>query len=323
MLPAFRPQGRDALVVARRHHEAQKKSQEGKDFAEQSPEEAPQSEEPEQGEQDQIDGIHRARCPTHSRRARGATGSKIALCLTAQHLFDQVADLLAVGPARNLGHHLLHHPPQVLNSLRADLFDGALDRGAHLFLAHGRGQKTAENPELRLFLPEQIGPSALAEELDRLLPLLAKSGYGFLDLFRAELAVQLDLFVVERRQQKAERRENDPVAALHGGFHPVLNFSFQFHSRTRGAGARALKVMAPGAPQGSLLRRDGLLLALDAGLFVMLALTQLGQDAGLLAQLFKAPDGAFDGFVVSDSYSRHLVGSPPLTGNPYSLKRQF
>jgi hypothetical protein len=116
--------------------------------------------------------------------------------------------------------------------------------------------------------------------------------------------VLLDLFVVESRRKKPQRGESDPVAAFHGGFDPVLNFGFESHSRDA-ALKRFLKVMASRPAQRSFFGCDGFFLALDAGLLVMLALAQLGQNAGLFAQLFEAPNSALDGFVFSYAYSGH------------------
>jgi len=77
--------------------------------------------------------------------------------------------------------------------------------------------------------------------------------------------------------------------------------------------------VAPRAAQGSLFCRDRLLLALDAGFLVVLSLAQLGQNTGLLAQFFKAPNGALDGLVISNSYSRHSVWITPHSHRNHRL----
>jgi hypothetical protein len=65
------------------------------------------------------------------------------------------------------------------------------------------------------------------------------------------------------------------------------------------------------APHRSFLRRDGFFLPLHAGLFVVLAFTQLGQYTCLLTQLFETSDSAFNRFVFSDPYSRHKFAVTP------------
>ena len=66
------------------------------------------------------------------------------------------------------------------------------------------------------------------------------------------------------------------------------------------------------APHGALFRGDCLFLPFYAGFFVMFALAQLGQNAGLFTQFFKTTNGAFDGFVFPNSNSGHKVKSPPI-----------
>jgi hypothetical protein len=66
----------------------------------------------------------------------------------------------------------------------------------------------------------------------------------------------------------------------------------------------------------SFLSRDGLFLSLDAGFFVVLSLAQFGEYARLFAQFFEAANGAFYGFVLSDSNSSHKMTSPPIQPGP-------
>src|SRR5262249_52320888 len=65
-------------------------------------------------------------------------------------------------------------------------------------------------------------------------------------------------------------------------------------------------------------RRHRLLLPPHAGLLVVLALAQLREDAGLLALLLEAADGALDGLVLLDPNPCHVVTSPPpkASGTP-------
>lgn len=67
--------------------------------------------------------------------------------------------------------------------------------------------------------------------------------------------------------------------------------------------------------QRAFLRGDRFLLAFYAGLFIVFALAQFGEDSSLLAELFKAPNRALDGFVFSYSNSRHKLASPPITAD--------
>src|SRR5690242_16431794 len=66
-----------------------------------------------------------------------------------------------------------------------------------------------------------------------------------------------------------------------------------------------------GAAQRALARGHGLLFPPHAGFLVVLALAQLGEDAGLLALLLEATDRALDGLVVLDPNPCHVVTSPP------------
>src|SRR5205823_983050 len=59
------------------------------------------------------------------------------------------------------------------------------------------------------------------------------------------------------------------------------------------------------------LRGHRLLLPSHARLLVVLALAQLGQDAGLLTLFLEAADRALDGLVLLDPYPSHAVDSPP------------
>src|SRR5206468_8937611 len=65
------------------------------------------------------------------------------------------------------------------------------------------------------------------------------------------------------------------------------------------------------ATEGALARGHRLLLPSHARLLVMLALAQLGQDAGLLTLLLEAADRALDGLVLLDPNPSHAVDSPP------------
>lgn len=64
------------------------------------------------------------------------------------------------------------------------------------------------------------------------------------------------------------------------------------------------------APQRSFLGCNSFFLSLDAGLFVVLSFTQLGEYARLFAQFFETANGTLDGFVFSDSNSSHKSHHP-------------
>src|SRR5712692_6828844 len=118
----------------------------------------------------------------HPTTKKIAPQARLRALPSAQYFFGQLVDSLAVRPAGNFGHDLLQHPPQVLDTLRAHLFNGDSDQIPDLFLAQGLGQEAAQDRQLRLFLLQQIGPSSLAKEPDRLLSLLAQRRYGLENL---------------------------------------------------------------------------------------------------------------------------------------------
>ena len=62
----------------------------------------------------------------------------------------------------------------------------------------------------------------------------------------------------------------------------------------------------------TLAGRDGLSLFLDARLLIVLTFAQLGENARLLALLFKTPHGGFEGFSFFDFYTWHGMDRPPL-----------
>lgn len=70
------------------------------------------------------------------------------------------------------------------------------------------------------------------------------------------------------------------------------------------------------APQCSFFGGDRLFLPLNAGFFVVFALTQLGQNARFFAELFEATDSTLNGFVFSNSDSGHKLKSPPIPPSP-------
>ena len=68
----------------------------------------------------------------------------------------------------------------------------------------------------------------------------------------------------------------------------------------------------PFAPLGLLAGREGFALATNAGLFIVLTLLELGEEAGLLALLLEALERAFEGFVGLDDDLGHTT--PPQNG---------
>lgn len=57
--------------------------------------------------------------------------------------------------------------------------------------------------------------------------------------------------------------------------------------------------------QRPLLGGESLLLSLDAGLLVVLTLSNFGEHTGLFDHLLEAPHGVLDGLVVLDAYTWH------------------
>src|SRR3990172_6421837 len=72
--------------------------------------------------------------------------------------------------------------------------------------------------------------------------------------------------------------------------------------------------------EGALLGSESLLLALHAGLLVVLALADLRQDTRLLALLLEALHRVLERFAVLDSHTRHSVSSY-LAGRGLSLPK--
>src|SRR5690606_34300832 len=60
-----------------------------------------------------------------------------------------------------------------------------------------------------------------------------------------------------------------------------------------------------------LLGGERLLLPLDGGLLVVLALPDLGEDPGLFALLLEALQGVLEALTLSDAYARHLLRHLP------------
>lgn len=73
------------------------------------------------------------------------------------------------------------------------------------------------------------------------------------------------------------------------------------------------------APQRSFLGCNSFFLSLDAGLFVVLSFTQLGEYARLFAQFFETANGTLDGFVFSDSNSSHKSHHPQSSRTPFEV----
>src|SRR5713226_2082049 len=112
-------------------------------------------------------------------------------------------------------------------------------------------------------------------------------------------------------KKKPQGGEGQPVSTLHSGLRGFLNLGLQPHGFLVSAGTKRkkrgiLQVMGPSPPQGSLFCSNHLLLFFDAWLLIMFPLAQLCQYSRLLAQLFKAPDSALDGLVVSNPDPRHI-----------------
>src|SRR6185369_17105517 len=64
--------------------------------------------------------------------------------------------------------------------------------------------------------------------------------------------------------------------------------------------------------EGALAGSDGLFLALDTRLFVVLAFADLGKDSSLFALLLELLQSEFKWFVFLNFYSRHPLSLPPL-----------
>jgi hypothetical protein len=70
----------------------------------------------------------------------------------------------------------------------------------------------------------------------------------------------------------------------------------------------------------SLFCGNRFLLSLNAGLLVVFTFAQLGQNTGFLAELLETSNGAFYGFVFSDSNTCHKLKSPPIPTHPVFQK---
>jgi hypothetical protein len=62
--------------------------------------------------------------------------------------------------------------------------------------------------------------------------------------------------------------------------------------------------------QCTFLSRDGFLLSLNTGLFVVFSLSQFGQNSRFFTKLFKTPDGTFDRLIFSNSNTGHGLNHP-------------
>src|SRR5437899_374336 len=82
----------------------------------------------------------------------------------------------------------------------------------------------------------------------------------------------------------------------------------RMHADRRGR-ARVGAVLVSGRASPALARRSDLLLPLDARLLVVLAATNLGQDAVLFDLLIEAAKGALEGLVLADFVLR-LCSTP-------------
>src|SRR5438270_11638819 len=71
----------------------------------------------------------------------------------------------------------------------------------------------------------------------------------------------------------------------------------------------------PFAPLGLLAGGEGFALAPNAGLFIVLALLELGEEPGFLALLLEALEGAFERFVGLDDDLGHTT-PPQAVGSP-------
>ena len=71
---------------------------------------------------------------------------------------------------------------------------------------------------------------------------------------------------------------------------------------------------AYGPSHCAFARREGLFLATYTRLFVVFALSELAENAGLFALLLETADGALDGLAFFYSDSWHGGKSPPLSG---------
>src|SRR5581483_3317896 len=200
-----------------------------------------------------------------------------------------------------------------------------------------------------VFLVDEIGAARGLELRDRIPPLLEHFLEHAEHLRVVEHDALVDFALLDRGVDEPDHAEAVLVAALHRGFHVVVESLFEGHGvslgsgfpqRRRLAGPRKHKrpaALARGRPQnrGALYRsgsvealtlghvtrdaaqmalhgRGGLALALLSRLFVELALARFGQDSGLLAGALEPTQRELEGFVLANFDVGHSLSTGTL-----------
>ena len=103
------------------------------------------------------------------------------------------------------------------------------DLGRDLVGAEPRRQIAFEHLQLGLFLFDQIGAVAGGELRDRVFPLLDQLVDDRDDRGVVELDPLVDLALLERREQAADRQQARRILGAHGALHVVGDAVFQAH----------------------------------------------------------------------------------------------
>ena len=147
--------------------------------------------------------------------------------------------------------HLAH----ILHGGRAGLGDGRLDRGLHFVVRHLFGQIAGDDGDLVLLLLDQIVAPALLVEFDRFLALLdhllQHAHHLGVGERRLALPARLDVGVLERGIDQAQRGDRALVPGLHGFFQGVIDVVAQHGVFLRiSADGIAVGLIAQGAGVG-------------------------------------------------------------------------
>src|SRR3982074_990370 len=224
---------------------------------------------------------------------------------SAQSLLDPRAERTHVGAALGLGSHYRHDLAHVLDRGRAGRGDRLPDQRIDLRLAQRRGQVALQHGDLGGFLGHQVGASAAGKLGDGLAALFDHFLENREHLAVVERDALIDFALLDRRQRQSDGCEPLFLAGPHRALH-VLGDAFpeRHGDAPRLAGAAAHAV----AGHALHVALDGgrlLALALLRGLFIELAPTQLGENAGLLAGPFETPQGGIEVLVLTNTNARH------------------
>ena len=144
-------------------------------------------------------------------------------------LADELADGGAVGATRDLRHHVGHHAADVAHARGADLGDHVVDDRLQLVLGDRLGHELLEHVELVLFLLGLLLPTAGAERLGRLEPLLALALQHLELLVVVQRALQLLLRSLKAGEDQAQRVAARGIAVAHRALELFLDLCDKTH----------------------------------------------------------------------------------------------